>query len=115
MQVNLNKPLIGLDGVEAKDPVRSEAITLGKLLAGQLANHNQGDPLKLSSWAMKLYNGKPIMIPDKSDLDTLKTFIKTSQQLTNLMKAQMLEAIDEAEEAEEKEKEAKRIGIATEA
>ena len=99
LTINFNKAFLNLDGSENKDPLRDEPITLGKILAGQMANSNQGDPLKLSIWAMSMYKGESIPM-DKSDIDALRTFIKSSQNLTNLMKFQMLEIIDDAEKIE---------------
>lgn len=86
--LDFNQTLKGLDGQEVKDE-KSEAITLGKMLAGQLAFSNKGDALKLFNWAQKMYNGEPLEL-DKSDEATLKTFVKDNEQLTILAKAQLL-------------------------
>lgn len=85
---NFEQPLKGLDGVELKDE-KDQAVTLGKLLASQLAFTNKGDALKLFTWAQKLYDGKPLDL-DKSDETVLKDFIKGNEQLTNIAKAQIL-------------------------
>lgn len=80
--------LKGLDGQPIKDE-KNEDITLGKLLANQLAFTGKGDALKLFSWAQKMYNGEALEL-DKSDEGTLKELIKNNEQLTVLAKAQML-------------------------
>jgi hypothetical protein len=89
--MNFNKVLVGLDGNKAAD-VDGKDITIGKLLAGRLAGANKGDALKMFSWAQKLYNGKPIDL-DKSDIETLKEFVKSDESLTILAKAQILEVL----------------------
>jgi hypothetical protein len=88
MALDFNQPLKGLDGTEIKDE-KNEVITLGKMLAGQLASASKGDALKLFGWAQKTYNGESLEL-DKSDEDTLKEFIKSNEHLTVLGKAQLL-------------------------
>jgi hypothetical protein len=102
MQLDFNKPLLQLDGTPAKDQFNEE-VSLGKLLGNQLASHNQGDAVKIIGWAQKCFRGYTVEV-DKSDFKTLKDFIASSQQLTNLMKAQMLEVCDDAEEVSRKKK-----------
>lgn len=86
--LDFNKQLLGLDGKPVKD-IDNKDITIGKLLAGQLAGANKGDALKLFTWAQKVYNGEPLEL-DQSDTSTLKDFVKNSEQLTVLAKAQIL-------------------------
>lgn len=86
--LDFNKQLLGLDGKPVKD-IDDKDITIGKLLAGQLAGSNKGDALKLFTWAQKVYNGEPLEL-DPSDTSTLKDFVKNSEQLTVLAKAQIL-------------------------
>ncbi len=82
--LDFNKPMQTLDGQEMTE------ITLGKVLATQLASSNKGDALKLFTWAQKLYNGQSLDL-DPSDETTLKEFIKSNDQLTVLAKAQLLQ------------------------
>lgn len=86
--LDFNQTLKGLDGKEVKEG--DNALTLGKLLANQLAFTNKGDALKLFTWAQKCWNGEELDL-DKSDEQTLKDFIKNNEQLTVLAKAQLLE------------------------
>lgn len=86
--LDFNQTLKGLDGKEVKEG--DNALTLGKLLANQLAFTNKGDALKLFTWAQKCWNGESLDL-DKSDEQTLKDFIKNNEQLTVLAKAQLLE------------------------
>ena len=86
--LDFNGTLKGLDGKEVLDE-KSEVITLGKMLANQLAFTGKGDALKLFNWAQKMYNGEALDL-DKSDEGVLKEFIKNNEQLTILAKAQLL-------------------------
>lgn len=86
--LDFNQNLKGLDGKDIKDE-KDEVITLGKMLANQLAFTGKGDALKLFNWAQKMYNGEALDL-DKSDESVLKEFIKSNEQLTVLAKAQLL-------------------------
>ena len=83
MILNLNTPILGLDGLELPES------NLGKIIAQTLASSSKGDALKLWHWAQNLYAGKDLDL-DPSDVETLKGFIKDSEQLTILAKAQAL-------------------------
>jgi hypothetical protein len=87
--LDFNKALKGLDGQDVKDE-NGQALPIGKLLAQQLASSNKGDALKYFTWAQKAYAGEALDL-DKSDEGTLKDFIKSNEQMTNLAKAQLLE------------------------
>ena len=89
--LDFNQTLKGLDGTDLKDE-KDVVITLGKMLASQLAFSNKGDALKLFNWAQKLYNAETIDL-DKSDCETLKSFVKDNEALTILAKAQLLNVI----------------------
>lgn len=83
MKILLNKSLIGLDGKEIPNS------HMGKLLANTLASANKGDAAKFWHWSTKFYAVEEVEL-DPSDLETLKNFIKDSEQLTILSKAQIL-------------------------
>lgn len=85
-EVNLNFPILGLDGKEIPEA------NAGKLLAETLSSHNEGDALKFFGWARKLYVGEALSL-DASDLGKLKEFVQNSKFLPNITKAQILEAI----------------------
>jgi hypothetical protein len=85
MKLDFNFDFIGLD-----DQV-FEGGNAGKMLAGALASASKGDALKFWDWAKKLFKGE-ILDLDKSDQETLKTFVKDSESFTVLAKAQLLEA-----------------------
>jgi len=89
--INFSKPLIGLDG----EPViqLDKAVTLGSVLAPQIAQQNKGDALKLLAWAMAIYKGEDISL-DKSDTSTLKNLIESNEQMTILVKAQLLDVLN---------------------
>lgn len=86
MKIQLNKNLVGLDGQEI------DQSNMGKLLATILSSSNKGDALKFWSWATKLHSGEELDL-DPSDMETLKNFVKDSEQLTILSKAQILQEL----------------------
>lgn len=86
--LDFNQTLKGLDGSAVQD-VDGKDVTVGKLLAGQLASANKGDALKMFTWAQKVYNGEALDL-DPSDTTTLKDFVKNNEAMTVLAKAQML-------------------------
>jgi len=93
IQLNFNNPLINLAG-EQFSPIDGKTQTVGAVLAPALSGHNQGDPLKYFAWAVTLYNSGELFL-DESDLNTLKDFIKSTQSLNNLVKAQALKIINQ--------------------
>ena len=92
MKLNLNFPIKGLDGQPLKDKDNKEIFAC-QLLANQIANRPNGDVLKLFGWAQKLYNKVPLSL-DKSDEKTLRELIETNEQMTILVKGQLLEAFE---------------------
>lgn len=86
--LDFNVALKGLDGKELKDE-KDQPITIGKMLANQIAFSGKGDALKLFNWAQKMYAGEALDL-DQTDTDTLKALIKDNDQLTILAKAQLL-------------------------
>ena len=93
MKLNLNFPIKGLNGQPLKDHEDKE-INAGQLLANQIASKPTGDVMKLFGWAQKLYNKEALSL-DKSDEKTLRELIETNDQLTILVKGQLLEAFEE--------------------
>lgn len=86
--LDFNKQLKGLDGKEVIGP-DEKPVNLGQFLATQLAAAGKGDALKLFTWAQKIYNGETLDL-DPSDESTLKDFVKNSENMTVLAKAQLL-------------------------
>ena len=84
MKLDFNFSLTDLDG----QPI--ENANAGKLLANTLAQQSKGDALKFWEWALALNKGDVIDL-DKSDQNTLKTFVKESDVLTIFAKGQMLQ------------------------
>ena len=84
--IDLNKPIVGLDGKEIEES------NLGKIVSQMLVTATKGDALKFWSWANKLYAGETLDL-DPSDKEVLKNFIKDHEQLTILTKAQVLECL----------------------
>ena len=90
-KINFNQPLAGLDGNSLTD-INGE-VTLGKVFAPIIAGQNKGDALKLLSWAMTMYKSENLCL-DKSDIVVLKELINSNEQMTILVKAQLLELLD---------------------
>lgn len=83
MKLNFNFNLVDLDGKEIENG------NVGKILANNLINQTKGDAVKYWEWALALNKGD-ILDLDTSDQETLKTFIKDSEILPVLTKAQSL-------------------------
>jgi hypothetical protein len=83
MKLDLNFDLKNLEGNAIPNS------NCGKIVANALSQEAKGDALKYWDWATKLYNGKVIEL-DNSDQGTFKEYIKSSQSLSILLKAQVL-------------------------
>jgi hypothetical protein len=83
MKINMNVSILGLDGQELPES------NIGKLIAQVLVQSSKGDAMKLWFWAQKLFAGEELEL-DPSDAEILKTFVKDSDSLTILAKAQAL-------------------------
>lgn len=83
MKLNFNFNLTDLDGKELDNA------NAGKLLANTLIQQTKGDAVKYWEWALALNKGD-ILDLDSSDQETLKTFVKDSETITVLGKAQLL-------------------------
>jgi hypothetical protein len=83
MKLDLNFNLKDLDGKEI------EGANAGKLLANQLINQPKGDAVKFWELSLKLYKGDVVDL-DSSDQNTIKQFIKDSETLPVITKAQLL-------------------------
>lgn len=87
MKLDFNKALVDLDGKEI------ENTNLGKVLAQQLVQTNKGDALKFWEIALKLQKCEVIDL-DTSDQTLIKDFIKATDTLSNMGKAQILLVFD---------------------
>lgn len=83
MKLDFNFNLQDLDGKEL------EGANAGKLLANTLIQQTKGDAVKYWEWALKLNKGEIVDL-DSSDQESMKSFIKESEQVTVLAKAQLL-------------------------
>lgn len=83
MKIDLNFDLTELDGQVIKNA------NAGKILANNLVQQTKGDALKFWDWAVALNKGE-ILDLDTSDQETFKSFIKNSETLPILTKAQIL-------------------------
>lgn len=86
MKIDMNKPLLDLDGKQIENE------TIGKNIARALMASNEGDALKQLDWSLKLYNGETIDL-DTSDQETMKKAIQDSKMITNLVKGQALQLL----------------------
>jgi hypothetical protein len=83
---DLNKNALDLDGSEIS------GVNLAKVVAQTLSQSPKGDPLKFWGWATKLHSGIELDLDD-SDMEVFKNFIKESESLTVLAKAQILKSL----------------------
>lgn len=83
MKLDFNFDLLGLD----QQPI--EGANAGKLLANALAQGSKGDALKFWEWALALNKGEVLDL-DSSDQETLKNFVKDSENFAIIAKAQLL-------------------------
>jgi hypothetical protein len=97
MNILFTKIAVNLAGAEQMEPDGTTPLTLGRILANTMASQTKGDALKMYDWAKKLYAGEPLNL-DRSDCKTMRDFIDTSDQITILAKAQLLEILDEGKD-----------------
>lgn len=94
MQLDLNIDVKNLDGtpmLDGENPVK-----LGKALASQLAQSQTDDPLKTWTWATKLHAGEAIEL-DPSDVAKFRTTVMSLTQASDMLKAQVLLALQSTE------------------
>jgi hypothetical protein len=84
MKLNFNFNLVDLDGKEIDNA------NAGKLVANSLVQQSKGDALKFWEWALALNKGEVLDL-DTSDQETLKNFIKDSENFAIIAKAQLLQ------------------------
>lgn len=80
--MNLNKPLVDLDGKDTQ-------LIGSKVLAQLLASAQCGDPEKWWDWAQALQAGKEIQVNDQEKAELIK-FVSEHGVLTVAGKAQLL-------------------------
>jgi hypothetical protein len=86
MKLNFNFNLVDLDGKEIDNA------NAGKLIANSLVQQSKGDALKFWEWALALNKGEELDL-DSSDQETLKNFIKDSENFAIIAKAQLLKVV----------------------
>ena len=86
MKLDFNFNLTDLDGKEIDNA------NCGKLLANTLIQQTKGDAVKYWEWALAFNKGEVLDL-DSSDQETLKNFIKDSETITILAKAQLLNVL----------------------
>lgn len=86
MKLDFNFNLVDLDGNHIDNA------NAGKLLANTLVQQAKGDALKYWEWALALNKGD-ILDLDTSDQETLKNFIKDSENFAIIAKAQLLQVL----------------------
>jgi hypothetical protein len=84
MKLNFNFNLVDLDGKEIDNA------NAGKLVANSLVQQSKGDALKFWEWALALNKGEVLDL-DSSDQETLKNFVKDSENFAIIAKAQLLQ------------------------
>lgn len=87
-KLDLNFPITQING----EAFENEKQTVGQLFANALVSQAKGDPLKYYGWGILLATNKPIEL-DESDLQTLKEFVRSSENMTILLKGPVMQAI----------------------
>jgi len=93
MNLNLNIPFKGLDGIAVEGQP-----TQGKLLAQVLASQNKGNSVQFYEWALCLHQDKPLVL-DTTGYDTLKGVIEATDVLPALSKGQLLLSLKAAKDS----------------
>lgn len=83
MKLDFNFNLVDLDN----NPI--DNANAGKLVANSLVQQSKGDALKFWEWALALNKGEVLDL-DSSDQETLKNFVKDSENFAIIAKAQLL-------------------------
>lgn len=83
MKLDFNFNLVDLDN----NPI--DNANAGKLIANSLVQQSKGDALKFWEWALALNKGEVLDL-DSSDQETLKNFVKDSENFAIIAKAQLL-------------------------
>lgn len=91
MKLNFNKSLVNLEGNEIAGS------NMGKILANELVSSNKGDAIKFWETALKLQKGEEIDL-DTSDQNTIRDFVKNTETLPNITKAQILLVFNKTKE-----------------
>ena len=73
----------------------------GEIIANHLVSSKDGEPLKYFQWAQALHKGNYIQI-DESDFKKLRDFIEFHTGLPILIKAPVLQKLDDAKEISRK-------------
>ena len=91
MQLNLNVPFVDLSG----KPVPNLEQTLGQIVATTIVQTSKGNVLKIYGWGQKLTANEPIEL-DKADEAVFKSIIDDNDQMTILLKGQVLTILSES-------------------
>lgn len=87
IKLTINSPILGLDG----NPLIPES-KMNQLVANILAIGNSGEPAKFVNWARLFFNGETVLV-DESDYAKILSAIKKQESVTDLAKAQILDAL----------------------
>lgn len=77
--------------------VAEEEFEIAPALAIVLQRATTGDPMKFNAWATQVIVNEELTM-DKADVNTLKDFIIGTSTLINLLKATILERLENKEE-----------------
>lgn len=94
MKLTFDFKFKGFDGKASEQAAHAGEI-LGNLLASD--TQNKHNAVRYFGWALKFHNKEGVDL-EKADQTLLKEFIESAEGLTALMRAQLLEHIEEAKE-----------------
>ena len=90
MKLDLNKPILDLEGIPLKEK-EDKNFTMARALANQLVLAVKGDAVKFYDWGLTFYKIGIIEI-DEADMAILENFVK-DLQVSNLVKGQIIKEI----------------------
>jgi hypothetical protein len=95
IKIDLNKPVLGLDGQAiVMSPTDLSIAMQGKLIAEALARGNSEFPVKVFNWSVQLFSGKPLEL-DSNEVTILLHLVE-KLQIQDLLKAQVINNINNA-------------------
>lgn len=94
--VDLNRPLLDLQGgPDISGGLVPSDTKLAAALAHMLRSSQEGDAIKYLNWVIDLAATGKLEV-DESDHDTITAFVKGNRQALNLVKGQLLKALNDS-------------------
>lgn len=92
-KINLNIPLLDLNGNAVLEDNLKDTAFLNKRVAEVFYYGQTRSPLKYNNWALKLYNGEEIEV-NEHEMEEIKQVIEASSMIGNFVKVAAINALD---------------------